>query len=150
MSILRHLRRLRADVALLQETHLSADDLARLQKMWVGSVYGSPAVGHKAGVAILVHKNLQHSIREVRADSLGRKLTLHMTIGDKAVAVTNIYAPNSPDTSFFQDMAQWVLTAPEVLHLVGGDFNSVMSTLADRTCRPTQKSHTASSHTSDS
>lgn len=101
--------------------------------MWVGSVYGSPAVGCKSGVAILLHKNPRHTVRDVRTDSLGREITLHMTLGDKAVAVTNIYAPNSPDTSFFQDMVQWVLTAPEMLHLVGGDFNSVMSTLADCT-----------------
>lgn len=83
ISILRHLWRLRADVALLQETHLSTDDLTCLQKMWVGSVYGSPAVGRKAGVAILLHKHLRHTVRDVRVDSVGRKITLHLTLGEK-------------------------------------------------------------------
>lgn len=144
MAILRHLKRLRTDVALLQETHLSADDLTRLRKLWVGTVYGSPALGRKAGVAILVHKNLKHTLRDVRIDSSGRKMTLHLTLDNKQVAITNIYAPNSPDTSFFQDMVQWILSAPETLHLVGGDFNSVMSTLADRTGYSTHRTHPTS------
>lgn len=90
MAILRHLKRLRTDVALLQETHLSADDLTSLCKLWVGTVYGSPALGRKAGVAILLHKNLKHMVRDVKIDLTGRKMTLHMTLDTRHVAITNI------------------------------------------------------------
>lgn len=44
MMVLRHLKRLRADVALLQETHLEEKDFPRLQRLWVGKIYGSPAI----------------------------------------------------------------------------------------------------------
>lgn len=68
-------------MALLQETPLSADDLTPLYILWVGEVYGSPAVGRKAGVVILLHRNLRHAVRDVWTDSTGRKMTLHMTLG---------------------------------------------------------------------
>lgn len=91
MQILRHLKRLRADVVLLQETHLPTDDLPRLRKLWVEEVYGSLAIGRKAGVAILLQKNLRHTIRDIRADSTGCKITLHLSLASKDIAITNIY-----------------------------------------------------------
>lgn len=35
MKILRHLKQLKPDIALLQETHLPKEDFSRLQKLWV-------------------------------------------------------------------------------------------------------------------
>lgn len=58
MRVLRHLKRLRADIALLQETHLSEQDFHRMRWLWVGEVRGSSARDKKAGVLILVHKQL--------------------------------------------------------------------------------------------
>lgn len=49
-KILRHLKRLKADLALLQETHLAEEDFHRLKKWWVGEVVGSKARGKKAGL----------------------------------------------------------------------------------------------------
>lgn len=88
MSILRHLKRLRTDVTLLQETHPSADNLTH--KLWVGEVYGSPEVGCKAGMVILLHRNLRHAVRNVRTDSTGCKMRIHMTLGAKDIAITNV------------------------------------------------------------
>lgn len=112
MSILRHLKRLRINVALFQETHLSTDDLTCLRKLWGRfRLWLTSTIGRKARVAILLHKNLRHTIRDVKTDSAGHKMTLHMTLDSKQVAFTHIYVPNSPDTSFFQDMVKWVLMA---------------------------------------
>lgn len=61
MQTLRHLKRLRPDVAMLQETHLWVEDLQRMHKLWVGTVYGSPAKGGKAEVITLIHKNFPHT-----------------------------------------------------------------------------------------
>lgn len=67
-SILRHLKRLKADISLLQETHLGQDDFIRMRKHWVGRVLGSAARGRKAGVLILINKNLPCSIEGVQKD----------------------------------------------------------------------------------
>lgn len=53
-------------------------------------------------------------------------MTLHLLLASSDIAITNIYAPNSPDNLFFQEMVSWFLNAPEALHLVGWDFNAIM------------------------
>lgn len=58
LKILRHLKRLKMDIALLQETHLKSPDFQRMKKLWVGTVLGSDASNRRAGVLILIHKNL--------------------------------------------------------------------------------------------
>lgn len=49
MQILRYLKKIKPDIALLQETNLRADTFFRLKKLWVGEVYGSPVKGKKEG-----------------------------------------------------------------------------------------------------
>lgn len=58
MKILRRLKRIHTDIVLLQETHLKDEEFKRMQKLWVGNVLCSGAVDRKAGVMILVHKNM--------------------------------------------------------------------------------------------
>lgn len=58
MMVLCHQKRLRPDVVFLQETHLKADDFPRMLKLSVGQVFGSLAVGGKAGVLTLIYKNV--------------------------------------------------------------------------------------------
>lgn len=111
---------MRTDIAFLQETHLGEQDFQRLKKLWVGEVIGSPALGRKAGVIILLHKKLPYAIRSVDRDQEGRKLTIHLTIASKDLAISNIYAVNFPGTAFFQDLSSWVLRSSDSLHLMGG------------------------------
>lgn len=61
-SVLCHLKRMKADVAELQETHLRREDFVMMRKQWVGHVFGSPAVERKAGILILISKSLLCSI----------------------------------------------------------------------------------------
>lgn len=49
MMVLRHLRILNADIAVLQETHLPEEDFFRMRRLWVGEIAGSAAKGRKAG-----------------------------------------------------------------------------------------------------
>lgn len=50
------------------------------------------------------------------------KLTLHLMIASSEIAITNVYAPNSLDTSFFQELVSWVHQGPETFHLLGGNL----------------------------
>ena len=126
MKILRHLKRIKADIALLQETHLSASDFPRMKKLWVGTVLGSEAVGRKAGVLLLIHKNLPCSVLAVNSDSHGRLISAHLKIGSKELVVSNVYAPNSPGGSFYCELSSWLLQNTNLPHLVGGDFNDTL------------------------
>lgn len=103
-----------------------------LPKLWEGDVLGSFAVGQKAGVVILLHKNLQYTLCSVDADQLGCNLSALLTIATREVTITNVYAVNSPGISF-QDLSSWFLRNPEHLHILGRDrFKTVMDLSEDQ------------------
>lgn len=60
--VLRHLKKLKTDIALLQETHLRKEDFEIIRRLWVGEVVGSEGRGRKAGVLILIRKNVKINI----------------------------------------------------------------------------------------
>lgn len=132
IKILRHLKRLKTDIALLQETHLTHSDYHRMQKLWVGSVLGSDAVGCKAGVIILIHKNLPCKVISSNAYNQGRFLTIHVQIGDRDLLISNVYAPNNPWKLFLGDLSLRLIQHPLTPHVVGGDFNSTLHMTEDR------------------
>lgn len=92
MQILYHLKRLRPGVVFLQETHFKLEDFDRLSKLWVGSVYGSPAVDGKAGVVI--HKNLPYKHLSHTHDAIGRVSHLVLMHAGEELNLYNIYEPN--------------------------------------------------------
>lgn len=54
--IFTHIKKLKTEIAFLQETHLRIGDHNRLRKAWVGQVYHS-SFNHRArGAAIIIHK----------------------------------------------------------------------------------------------
>lgn len=100
MAILSHLKRLKTDIALLQETHLPLEDFNCIRKLWVGQVYGSALVKGKAGVIILIHKILPCEIISVENDEDGRVVILKLRLFSREWVLSNIYAPNSPSKTF--------------------------------------------------
>lgn len=80
LKILRHLKRLHADIALLQKTHLEVADFHRIKRLCGGQVIGSPSLGKKAGVLILIHKNLQGELGQIDRDKKGQMVTIRLTM----------------------------------------------------------------------
>lgn len=76
LKILCHFKRLKTDIALLQDNHLSSPQFHCMIKLWVGIVLGSSAIGCKAGVLIFIHKNLPCKVMSVDTDSHGHFLSL--------------------------------------------------------------------------
>lgn len=116
---------------MLQETHLKSPDFQRMIKLWVGTVLDSDALDRKAGVLILIHKNLPCDIISINSDKQGRILSAHIRLGNRDLMLSNIYAPNSPGKSFFSDLSTWLLHHPLTPH-IGGDFNTILHPNEDR------------------
>lgn len=132
MKILRHLKRHKVNIALLQETHLQVEDYHRMRKLWVGEVVGSPALGNKAGVMILFNKNLSYNILSVENDTHGRLVTTGVKFPTFSIQITNVYAPNSPDEKALAFITEWGLKTSLTHHVLGGDFNTVLHPNEDR------------------
>lgn len=105
---LRHLKRLNAEIALIQESHLTASDFHR------------------------IHKRFSCDIISSESDTQGRYVSVHLRFQNKELIVSSIYAPYSPDQGFFTDISTRLLSHPQTPHIVGGDFNSTMDRLLDK------------------
>lgn len=132
MAVLRHLKRLKADIALLLETHLTASDFVRMRKLWVGQVFGSPAVKGKAGDFLLIHKNLPCEGISVQEHSEGRTLTARIKTSAREWAISNVYVPSSHSKLCLHKLISSLAPYPQLPLLVAGDFNSVLDNREDR------------------
>ena len=52
-------------ITFLQETHALPIDIERWGKEWKGEIYMSCATSHSKGVAILIHKDVDHTITDI-------------------------------------------------------------------------------------
>lgn len=128
MVILHHLKCLKTDITLLQETHLPSADFWRMHKFWVGQTHSSASTNGKAGVLILIHKNRSCEVVSSKYDEEGRLLTVHLRLSTNDLIFTNIYAPNSPTKPFFQAVTTHLAPYLQYPILLGADFNTVMDT----------------------
>ena len=55
----------KANIVLLQETHLDDKEHEKLKREWVGQIYYSSFSTSKRGVAILINKNTPFTLRSV-------------------------------------------------------------------------------------
>ncbi|XP_040285891.1 exodeoxyribonuclease-like [Bufo bufo] len=132
LMVLRHLKKLHADIALLQEMHLGAIDFRRMKKLWVGEVIGSPSDGKKASVLILLHKRLHYKILTTDTDDSGRLATLTIETPAGKLSIYNVYAPNVQAGPFIGKLERLILQDSNNLVLIGGDLNMVHSVSEDR------------------
>lgn len=117
MMVLRHLKKLRADIVLLQETHLGKDDLKRMRKLWVGKVIGLERHDRKAGVAILMRKNANIKITHVEQDTMDRRVSAWVTTPVDAFRLANIYAPTQ---TYYPELSTWMAMYANQPHFIGG------------------------------
>lgn len=132
IKVLRHLQRLKADVALLQEMHIREEDFPRIRQLWVGEVLGSPLGLCQACVLVLLHKHLDYLIKETHRDEEGRKILILLQMQSIELRVTNVYALNLPTRDYFNSLSSWLVNIQHQFHVVGGDFNSVMDDTEDK------------------
>lgn len=136
-KILRHLKWLKTNVALLQESHLTECDFHGLRKRWVGEIAKSVAKGKKGGTIILIHKRLSYVITDTDANTKWRRVTITLAPKDKqapnrTIVITNVYTPNSLTKGYFQQMTDWFFSIPPGDHIIGGVMNSGAYDIEDR------------------
>lgn len=130
--ILTFLKKEKADVALLQETHLSSEEHKKLKRDWVGQVYFSSFASNKRGVATLIHKNLPFIFKEQFNDPEGRYVLIHGTLYGRELTLLNIYAPNADCPKFMIKMITLFSQYNTEFGTIAGDFNCCMESSLDK------------------
>ena len=80
-------------IILLQETHSSVNDESVWQNEWGSTIIFSHGTVHQAGVAVLMPRVFNGSIRERIAEDGGRIAGVSLTIDGHSLLVLGIYAP---------------------------------------------------------
>lgn len=140
--VLTHLKKLRIDIAFIQETHLTAQEHKKLKRDWVGHVLSSSFTSRARGVAILINKNTPVTIGETIIDPSGRYVLVHCQIYSEPWTLLNLYAPNYDDESFIQDIFLKVSGGRQNI-LVGGDFNFCLDPVMDKSTSTVSKTKAA-------
>lgn len=136
--VLTHLKKLNAEIAFLQETHLRNQGHFRLRKGWVVQMYHSNFLFKSQGTAILINKNTPFIPSHVTSDPHGRFVVVTGHLYNTPLILANVYTPNCDDEHFF---STFFASLPDLnTHnlIMGGDFNCVLDPKLDRSSNKIQ------------
>ena len=140
--VLTYLKKLKIDIAFIQETHLTPLEHRKLKTAWVRLYISSSFHSKARGVAGLMNKNIPVTIGETFVDTMGRYVLVNCQIYSEPCTLLNFYAPNYDDESFVQDIFLRVSGGQQDI-LVGGDFNFCLDPLLDKSALSVSKSKAA-------
>ena len=103
-KILKWLKKEKADIALLQETHLTDIEHEKLKREWVGQIYFSSFCSSRRGVAILEHRNIPFNFEKCVKDVEGRYVLTQGTLYGESFMIGCIYAPNVYMSTFYSKL----------------------------------------------
>lgn len=120
-KILSKLKKEKAQIAFLQETHLSQSEHAKLKRMGFSHVFASSyRSGHRRGVAILISNLLKYEhLMKIAGRMEGTEITL-----------LNVYAPPGSEWLFYKNIFDMMANSQGVV-ICGGDFNFKLNPILD-------------------
>lgn len=102
-KILSKMKKEKANVVLLQETHLTPLEHDKLQRMGLSRVYcSSYKSGRRRGVAILISQTVSFELLSKVTDKEGRYIIVSGKIDGVTITLCNIYAPPGSDFNFYR------------------------------------------------
>lgn len=123
------------NVIFLQETHSDTGNEVDWGVWWKGALVISHGTNIRAGVAILFSQKLGVNIISTKEVCKGRVLMVRASINDRECVFVNVYAPNTGKdrVALFGGLAQELAgVAPEVVKVIGGDWNCTIEFTKDR------------------
>lgn len=130
-------RREKADIAFLQETHLTGRH-TQLQGRWFSQTFFASATCKKRGVAILIRRNIPFVHSKTIIDPEGRFLIVMGTIRSQSLTLVSVYAPNQEQPLFFDSLFKRLDKVAQGHIILGGDFNAIIDPTLDRTTPPSR------------
>uniref|UniRef100_A0AAR2K515 exodeoxyribonuclease III n=1 Tax=Pygocentrus nattereri TaxID=42514 RepID=A0AAR2K515_PYGNA len=114
--VLRGLKREKAQIIFLQETHLSPAEYK-----------------NRRGVAIIFQNSLNFELTKEINDKEGRFVLLQGRLQQMPITLFNIYVPPNSNKAFFHIILDLLASKSKATLICGGDFNLVLSHRLDTT-----------------
>ena len=115
----------------LQETHSTLNCEKIWQSEWGGKIIFSHGESNARGVCILIVKNLSHKIINVETDTNGRLICIEINVDNVLYNLNAIYAPNTDNPNFFQELRQKMSNKCEK-RILAGDLNLTFDVQLER------------------
>lgn len=126
--LLHDIRRMKADIILLQETHFRENNLPVLKNRFYPISYHSTYTEAKSrGVSILISARIPWT----HTDTQGRYLFLKGQMGDMKVTLANLFVPNDHQDTFLISHLERLMQFSEGQLIVGGDLNIPLTSAED-------------------
>lgn len=133
-KILSKMKKDRAGIVFLQETHLTEKEHGKLKRNGYNQVYAaSYKSGHRRGVAILISTQIPFQKQSVISDKEGRYVWVKGRVEGVLISLLNIYAPPGSDWSFYRQMFDLMASEGDGVLIAGGDLNQRLDPLLDTT-----------------
>lgn len=132
IKVFNHLDNLKADICLLQETHLSESDYTRFKPTQFSHLFSAHYNTKQRGVCILIRKNISFTHNTTITDPEGRFIIISISIDSTPVTIASVYGPNTDDPVFFQNLFSSISTLSDCPIIIAGDFNTVLDPTMDR------------------
>ena len=129
-KVLNHLHKLKSDICLIQETHLTEAESQKLKAGWIGQTYQSTYNSNKRGTYILLSKNTPYSRNTTLSDPEGHYIIMNGKIDKDNITIANTVskAPTlTPLLSFTPSSQYYPTHYSNSLRILGGDFNIVLN-----------------------
>ena len=124
MEVLTYLKEAKASIVCLQDTHLIEDDLNSVKQIW-GNCYLHGIKTNSRGIGILLNKDFEFDVLEIKKDKEGNMLSLLISIDTIKINLITIYGPND-DPNFFKDLQNNIDCTNAQYTIICGDFNLVL------------------------
>lgn len=121
------------EVILLQETHLTEKEHAKLKRNGSNQIFSaSYKSGHGRGGAILISGRISFEKISVTGNKEGRFIMVKGNLEGEVVTLVNVYAPPGSDRGFYRQMFDLMIT--------GGHLNQRLNSQLDSSAGGIQKS----------
>lgn len=136
------MRKIKAQVIFMQETHLSREEHEKLKKFgYRNTFYSTCRQSRKRGVAIMIQNAVNFECLKEIKDDEGRYIIVKGKLDNKMVTLINVYAPPESDKHFFKALFAIIASESEGTLVCAGDFNVILDHRIDTTSTKRSRTH---------
>ena len=130
-DVFNYLRNTGANIFCLQDTHFTIEKENLIRSEWGHKCFFSSFSSNARGVAIFMNTNFEFEIYKEKKDPSGNFLLLDMSIEKHKLTLVAIYAPNSDNPQFLQNLDCYITDFGNDSYIICGDFNLVLDPYLD-------------------
>ena len=126
IDVLNFFKAKNASIICLQDTHWLSNDDKKIKMIWNNDILINGAKSNLRGVAILFN-----NILNVEKDEIGNYIIVDLKLGDITIKLVNIYAPNTDNPRFFQNLKSKLDQNEQEYTIICGDYNLILDSKLD-------------------